>query len=349
MQNKANKVNQRKKFRVKRGMRQVLISFVVWMALLIVFAAINPNFFSLTNIGNLLRQIVPILIIGIAQSYVMITGNIDLSIGSVVGMSSMISATLLSRGIMEPISACVVALLCCLCMGLVNGAIIAYGRVPSFIATLGTQIIARGIAQLVNGNYNTDAITKIFPESAYSFKQILYYGKTLGLYNGVWIAVALWVLFAFILNRTRMGYSVYAVGSNREASKFAGVNIRWTIVMVYLISAFCSFVVGVIVCASIGQGIMDAGLSYEMHAVSSAVIGGVSTLGGQGTLMGCVVGAAVWGTLQNGLQFAGAPVAVRNIIVGVIMLSSVWIDIAVRIRLQERTEAEPDDRREGTV
>lgn len=100
----------------------------------------------------------------------------------------------------------------------------------------------------------------------------------------------------------------------------------------YVVSAFCAFVVGIITCATVGQGTMDAGNSYEMYAVAASVIGGVSTLGGQGILLGTVVGAAIWGTLQNGLQFAGAPVAIRNIIIGIIVVLSVLMDVVVRTR-----------------
>lgn len=103
-----------------------------------------------------------------------------------------------------------------------------------------------------------------------------------------------------------------------------------TTVKVYLVSAFCSFLVGIITCATAGMGTMDSGTSYEMYAVAASVIGGVSTLGGQGILLGTVVGAAIWGVLQNGLQFAGAPVAIRNIVIGVIVVVSVLLDVIVR-------------------
>ena len=107
-------------------------------------------------------------------------------------------------------------------------------------------------------------------------------------------------------------------------------NVVSTTVIAYVVSAFCSFVVGIITCATVGQGTMDAGNSYEMYAVAASVIGGVSTLGGQGILLGTVVGAAIWGTLQNGLQFAGAPVAIRNIIIGIIVVLSVLMDVVIR-------------------
>ncbi len=308
-----------------RGMGQVFTVTVGLVVLCIVFGFLNPTFASSKNIGNLLRQIAPIILIGIGQSFVLITGNIDLSIGSVVGMSCMISATLMTKGV-NPWIAVLITIVCCLAVGFINGELVAKCKLPPFIATLGTMTIARGIAQIVNNNYNTDSIG----DGAKTFRDVFYYGKTLGLYNTIWIAAILWIVFNFVLSRTRTGRHIYAVGSNIEASKLSGVNIVGTTVKVYLVSAFCAAVVGLIICATSGMGTMDAGNMYEMYAVAASVIGGVSTLGGQGILLGTVIGAAIWGVLQNGLQFAGAPVAIRNIVIGIIVVVSVLLDVVVR-------------------
>lgn len=310
-----------------RGMGQVWTAAVGLAVLCAVFSALNPVFLSGRNVSNLLRQIAPILLIGIGQSYVLITGNIDLSIGSVVGMSCMISATLMTRGI-NPWAAVAVTLAACLAVGVVNGRLVAKFRLPPFIATLGTMTVARGIAQIVNNNYNTDSIGK----GAQAFRDLFYYGRTGGVYNTIWIAAALWLVFNFLLRRTRTGRHIYAVGSNAEAARLSGVDVVSTTTRAYLVSAFCSCVVGLIVCATSGMGTMDAGNMYELYAVAASVIGGVSTLGGQGLLLGTAVGASIWGVLQNGLQFAGAPVAIRNIAIGAIVVVSVLLDVLVRNR-----------------
>lgn len=291
----------------------------------IVFGFLNDSFYSGRNTENLLRQIAPILIIGIGQAYVLITGNIDLSIGSVIGMSGMIAATLMTKG-MNPWLAMSIAMVTCILTGILNGTLVAKCKLPPFIATLGTMTVARGIAQIVNNNYNTDAIG----EGATGFRDFFYYGKFLGLYNTIWIAFVLFLAFNFLLGKTRTGRHIYAVGSNIEAAKLSGVNTTKTTMIVYIVSAFCAGVVGLIVCATAGMGTMDAGNMYEMYAVAAAVIGGISTLGGQGLLIGVVIGAAIWGVLQNGLQFAGAPVAIRNIVIGSIVVISVLLDIIVR-------------------
>lgn len=314
-----------------RGMAQVLTVTFGLVVLCIIFGALNPNFFSSENTLNLLRQIAPILLIGISQAYVLITGNIDLSIGSVVGMSTMIASTLMSKGGINPWLAMLITMAACLTVGAANGLLVAKCKLPPFIATLGTMTIARGIAQLANNNYNTDSIAKILGEEAVQgFRDFFYYGSFLGVYNTIWIALILWAFFNFLISRTRSGRHIYAVGSNVEAARLSGVSVTATTVKAYLVSAFCACVVGFILCAQAGMGAMDAGNTYELYAVAAAVIGGVSTLGGQGLLIGVVIGASIWGVLQNGLQFANVAVAWRNIIIGAIVIVSVLLDVIVR-------------------
>lgn len=314
-----------KRFLNIRGMRKVLMVTIGLIILCLAFGFINPTFYSSRNISNLLRQIAPILIIGFGQSYVLITGNIDLSIGSVVGMSCMISATLMTKGI-SPFMAVIITLLVCILTGVINGVLVSGIKIPPFIATLGTMTVARGVAQIVNNNYNTDAIG----EAAKGFRDLFYYGKFLGLYNGVWIAIVLFIILAIVLGKTKFGRHIYAVGSNEEAAKFSGINVVTVTTGVYVVSAFCSGIVGLMMTATSGIGTMDAGTMYEMYAVAASVIGGVSTLGGQGILFCTVIGAAIWGVLQNGLQFAGAPVAIRNIVIGIIVVASVMLDVVIR-------------------
>ncbi|AOT70621.1 ABC transporter permease [Geosporobacter ferrireducens] len=322
------------KFLSKRGMMQVVTVSVGLLVLIIVFGMLNPNFFSNRNISNLLRQIAPIILIGIGQSYVLITGNIDLSIGSLVGMSCMISATLMTKG-MNPWLAVGVTYVSALVIGLLNGQLISKAKLPAFIATLGTMTIARGVAQIVNNNYNTDSIGP----AAEGFRDFFYYGKTFGLYNTIWIALAFWMVFNFILSRTRTGRHIYAVGSNIHAAHLSGVDISSTVTKAYVVSSICSATVGLIMTAVSGMGTMDAGTTYELYAVAASVIGGVSTLGGQGILLGTIVGASIWGVLQNGLQFAGAPVAIRNIVIGIIVIISVLLDIVVRANKNKTKKA----------
>ena len=308
-----------------RGMGQVITVFCGLIVLCGVFNVVNPNFLGSRNVANLLRQFAPFLIVGIGQSFVLITGNIDLSIGSVLGMSCMTSATLMCNG-WHPLAACLLTMAICVLTGFINGTLVAGCKLPPFIATLGTMQVARGIAQMVNNNMNTNSIG----EFAGAFRDFFYYGRFLWFYNTFWIAVVVWIIFNFILSQTRTGRHLYAIGSNIDAAKLSGVSVYWTTTKAYLVSAACAGLVGLIQCATTGTGTMDAGLSYEMYAVAASVIGGVSTLGGQGILLGTVVGAGVWSVLSNGLQFAGVAVGPRNVIIGVIVVLSVLADVVAR-------------------
>lgn len=313
-----------------RGMGAALTAFVGLFVIYIAFGLINPTMFSSSNIMNLLRSMSKYLIIGIGQSYVQITGNIDLSIGSVVGMSAMISATLMTMGVPAPI-ALLITLVCCLLLGLINGILVGKFKLPPFIATLGTMFVARGIGYMSNGNRNTDAISSgIGKEAADSLQNFFYYGKTAGVYNTFWIAIILFVIFFFMLSKTRTGRHIYAIGSNSDAAKLSGVNVQSTITKVYLVSAFCSCVVGWILCAQAGMGNMEAGLSYEMYAVAAGVIGGISPLGGTGLLLGTLAGAAVWQTLENGLNMIGAQVGIQRVVIGVIVVLALLLDVVLR-------------------
>lgn len=313
-----------------RGMGASLTAFVGLIVIYVVFGIMNPTVFSGQNVMNLLRSMSKYLLIGVAQSYVMITGNIDLSIGSQVAMSAMLSAQLMVLGV-NPFIAIIVALICCLVMGVVNGILVGKFRLPPFIATLGTMFAARGIAYMINGNRNTDAIaTGIGKEAADKFQNVLYYGKTLGVYNTFWLALIAFIIFFFILSKTKSGRHIYAIGSNIDAAKLSGVNIVRATTKAYLVSSICSWGVGLILCAQAGMGNMEAGNTYEMYGVAAGVIGGVSPNGGTGLLLGTLAGAAVWQTLENGLNMIGVQVGIQRLVIGVIVVAAVLIDVVYR-------------------
>lgn len=313
-----------------KGAGTVVTAFIGLIIIYIAFGILNPKVFSLLNIQNLLRSMSKYLLIGIGQSFVMITGNIDLSIGSVVGMSAMISATMMTKG-MNPVVAILVTIILALVVGVVNGYLVGKFKLPPFIATLGTMFVARGIAYMVNGNRNTDAIaTGVGKETADKFQNFFYYGKTAGIYNTFWLAIIVFIIFFFVLSKTRTGRHIYAIGSNVDAAKLSGVNVVATTIKTYLISSVCSCLVGLILCAQAGMGNMEAGNMYEMYGVAAGVIGGVSPLGGTGILLGTLAGSAVWQTLENGLNMIGAQVGIQRVVIGVIVVVAVLLDVVVR-------------------
>ena len=313
-----------------KGAGTVLTAFIGLIIIYIAFGLLNPKVFTLLNIQNLLRSMAKYLLIGIGQSFVMITGNIDLSIGSIVGMSAMVSATMMTKGI-NPVASVLLTILISMVFGIVNGYLVGKFKLPPFIATLGTMFIARGVAYIVNNNRNTDNIASgIGKEAGDTFQNIFYYGKTLGIFNTFWIALIIFLIFWFFLAKTRSGRHIYAIGSNVDAARLSGVDVIKTTTKAYLVSAFCSSVVGFILCAQAGMGNMDAGNMYEMYGVAAGVIGGVSPLGGTGILLGTFAGAGIWQTLENGLNLIHAQVGLQRIIIGVIVVGAVLLDVVIR-------------------
>jgi len=324
------KVSPLKRFFRIRGIGPALTAFAGLIVIYTAFGIISPTVFSSKNVMNLLRAMSIYLLVGIGQSYVLITGNIDLSIGSVVGMSAMISATLMTKGVPIPI-AILITLICCLMVGVINGSLVGKFKLPPFIATLGTMFVTRGVAYMVNGNRNTDAISSgIGKEAADKLQDFFYYGRTFMVFNTFLIALVLFFAFFFLLSKTRTGRHIYAIGSNIEAAKLSGVNVQATVTKAYLVSSFNAAVVGLILCAQAGMGNMEAGVMYEMYGVAAGVIGGISPLGGTGILLGTLAGAAVWQTLENGLSMIGTQVGIQRVVIGIIVVFAVLLDVILR-------------------
>ena len=323
---KMNKETKKKVINQINVYRSVLILIVIC-----IFASIlSDSFLSIANLFNVIKQITVAGIVGCGMTFVILTGGIDLSVGSIVGLSGAIAA-----GIMASTGNAVLAVLAALGIGILcgaaNGFFVAQCDIPPFIATLGTMFVARGVAYMVNGNRNTDAIaTGVGKETADAFQNFFYYGKIFGVYNTFWLAIIVFVIFFFVLSKTRTGRHIYAIGSNVDAAKLSGVNVVSTTIKTYLISAVCSCLVGLILCAQAGMGNMEAGNMYEMYGVAAGVIGGVSPLGGTGILLGTLAGSAVWQTLENGLNMIGAQVGIQRVVIGVIVVVAVLLDVVVR-------------------
>lgn len=321
-----------------RDTRWVLSGSVVLILLCIVFSVLNDGFRSDRNMVNILRQIAPILIVGIGQSYVMITGNIDLSIGGVYGMSCLLSAAMMSRGVANPWTAVFITIICCLAIGVVNAVLVSNFKLPSFFVTLSTMYAARCVAKVANGYSTTFNINSVIDASL--FEKFFYSGKTLGIVNSFWIAVALLVIFSLLLSRTRGGKDIYAVGRDIESARRSGVNVNAAVMKAYLASSFCACVAGLIHCATADMGAMDAGTYYEMYALAASAIGGVSIFGGQGILLGTAIGASICGVLQNGLLFHSAYVTIRNGAIIAIAVISVLLDSVIRRNRKEKVDAD---------
>ena len=300
-----------------RGMGQVVTVGVGLVVLCAVFFFINENFLSDRNVGQLLRQIAPYLIVGIGQSFVLITGNIDLSIGSVLGMSCMMSATLMCNGV-PLVLACLITMAACLVAGVINGALVALCKLPPFIATLGTMQIARGVCYIATKGYPISGL----PESFNYLGQ----GYLLGVPVPIWCMVCVAVVFAVFLNMTTTGRRIFALGGNEEATRISGINTKKLKVLVYTLSSALAALAGMITASKLGVGQPTAGNGFEMDAIAAVVIGGASLSGGEGTVTGTVIGAAIIGVLRNALVLLQVDSYWQTLIIGCVIIAAVSVD-----------------------
>jgi ribose transport system permease protein len=290
------------------------------IVLLILFGALtlaSNEFLTGNNLDNLARQVAVFGIIAVGQLLVILTAGIDLSVGSVLGLTGCISAELLVHGT-PVLIAILVGLLAGVLIGAFNGALVAYGKLPPFIVTLGMLGIARGAVLVI-----TDASTvQPLPDSFGNIAN----GDFLGLPNLLWIFAIVVAIASFVLRRTVFGRYVYAVGSNPESARLAGVPVARVLLSVYAIAGLLAALGGVLFTSRLTAGIPTAGTGYELNAIAACVIGGASLFGAKGGAFGAAAGALIVGTLNNGGNLLAINSFYLQIIIGGLILVAVAFD-----------------------
>ncbi|HJV61313.1 MAG TPA: ABC transporter permease [Albitalea sp.] len=303
------------------------------LALTAVFSAVSPAFFSLGNGMTVALQVTSIAYLGIAATCVIITGGIDLSVGAVLALSGVIAALLVKAGL--PVWAGMSGgLLAGALCGAINGLCVTWLKLPPFIATLGMMLVARGVALQITdakaigglgdgfaelGNGSLWRIAKVGNDG---FPDVLFPGIP----YPVLLMVVLAIAVAVLLNRTRLGRHMYAVGSNGEAARLSGVEVRGVTLFAYVLSGALAGLTGCVLMSRLVTAQPSEGLMYELDAIAAAVIGGTSLSGGVGSISGTLIGAFVIGILRNGLNMGGVSAFVQQIIIGLVILLTVWID-----------------------
>jgi ribose transport system permease protein len=309
---------------LSRSQKQLLSTFSGLFLLALVFTILSPYFFSVNNLLTVATQTAVIAIIAVGQTYVLITGGIDLSIGSNIALSAMIAGLIMRANLPIPL-AVLAGLMTGVVSGAISGSLIALGNIPPFIATLGLMTIVRGLAFTLTQGVPIANLPQ-------GFTRFWGTGNTFGIPNPVIIMVILVILFGFILAKTKLGRHVYATGSNFEAARLSGVNTKKTIVVVYIFSGLLAAFAGLIMTARIISAQPAAGDGYELDAVASSVIGGTSTMGGEGTVAGTFIGAFIIGILRNGLNLVGVSPFIQKIVIGIVIVASVFLE---RIRRKD--------------
>ncbi len=293
-------------------------AFAALILLMIIFSIICPPFHTVNNLLTVALQTSIISFIGIGVTFVIITAGIDLGIGSVIALAGVSTGLAMNAGI-PSVPAILIGLAVGVICGLFNGFVIAKMKLPPFIATLGMMMIARGVALYIT---NAAPITVTSP-----FFDLI--GSTIpGTIIPVPVIIMIFValIFGFVLQKTRLGRYAYAIGSNEEAARLSGLNINRTKFMLYAISGLLSALAGIVLASRLSTAQATAGSSYELDAISSAVIGGTSLNGGVGTIMGTMIGAFIIGVLRNGLNMLGVSSFVQQIVIGGVLIVAVYID-----------------------
>ena len=298
-------------------MRTELYLVGLLAVLFLFFSVTSDVFLTVNNLKTLVRQVSIYGIIAIGMLVVIISAGIDLSVGSVTGLSGVVAALCMAGGMPIFISL-IIALVSGLIVGLVNGILVHDGKVPPFIATMGTMTVVRAIIMLLTNASMISGQPQSFKRIAQT--EIL---KIPFLFI-VWVIMI--IIAWFITKKTVFGRNVYAIGSNREAARLSGINIRKTIYGVYIFSAFVCSIAGILLTARLGNGVPTAGAGYELDAIASAVVGGASLDGGTGSVIGTVLGSMIMATLRQGGVLLGVNAFVLEIIIGSLIVVAVLID-----------------------
>lgn len=302
------------------GLRKASVA-IGCVVLFIVFSLLNSTFYQPSNLLDILLQSSINAIVAIGMTMVIMTRGIDLSVGSIVGLSSMVAADMLSHGLLAGVGAgLAVGLLC----GLLNGVLIAKLKLPDFIVTLGTLSVFRGLALIYSDGQPIYGLPKDF--------RAIFGGRFLDLPTPVILALVIAILAFLLIRYTAFGEQVIAVGGNEEAGKLSGVNIERVKIGVYAISGVLSSVAGFVLIARIGAAEPIGGNGFELQSIGSAVIGGTSLFGGIGNPLGSLVGAVTLGGLQNGLTLMNVPSFWQYVASGTVVILAVFADQWTRKR-----------------
>jgi ribose transport system permease protein len=305
-------------------MIQRLLPFLTLIVLFVLLAVASPNFLTVTNLSSVVRQTAVINIMSLGMTMIIISGGIDLSVGAILAMGGLLGTMAMEKGMPIP-AGILIGVLTGLFWGTVNGALITRLRVAPFIVTLGTLGIVRGLTLIIS---NGLPVHRIPP--AFSF---LGEGTVLGVPFVLWLLLGCAALTHVILERTRLGRYTFAIGSNEEAAVYTGVPVKFDLTAVYAIAGMLTGLAGMIEASRLMTGQPTAGNGYELQAIAAVVIGGGSLHGGEGSVIGTLIGAFIMGLLSNGSDLLGVSPYLQQAIIGAVIILAVAVDEVRKRRL----------------
>ncbi len=294
-------------------------ALIALIALIIILSIATDTFLTVTNMTNVLQQVTVNAIIAIGLSFVILTGGIDLSVGSIVAFSGVLMGLVLSNG-----GGTMVGMIVCVLsgavIGLLNGFLVSFGKLPAFIATLGTMSVARGLALTVS---NGKAISGFTDDLRWIGVENI---PGINIPVQVILMLLLFVIAHYLLKYRKFGRSVYAIGGNEEVTRLSGINVKKYKTLVYMISGITSGIAAIVLTAKLNSAQPIAGNGYELDAIAATVIGGTSLSGGVGFIWGTLIGAIMMGVIRNGLNLLTVSTYLQQCVIGVVIVCAVLLD-----------------------
>ncbi len=308
----------------KKGLRQAA-AFGTLLVLIILFAIASPNFLTFSNITTILLSTAVIGVLALGTTFVIVTGGIDLSIGTGMTMASVITALAMTAWGMPMPVAMLLGLVTGAVMGVINGVNVAYLGLPPFIATMGMMMVTQGLALVMSG------VKPVYTSGVPGFRDVALGEVIPRVPNAIGIMFLLAIVAWFLLSKTLLGRYTYAIGSNEEATRLSGVDTRKWKVMIYTVAGLFTGAAGIVMASRLNSAQPQLGAGYELQAIAAVVIGGTSLLGGRGTIVGTVIGALIMSVLINGLRILSIQTEWQNVVVGLVILLAVFTD-SLRVR-----------------
>lgn len=302
--------------------KSTLIMLGVTVLIFLGFGMATPTFLTLGNLSNLATQVAPIVVVGVAMTFVITSGQIDLSVGSTIAFVAAISAELLMSGL-DSTTVIILGILAGAAWGLVNGWLASYNGIPPFVVTLATMSVIRGVALLRTEGYSIPMDSRLLLARLGNM-------SFLGFSLSAWVALVVVVLGLILLNTTRFGQYVTGIGSNEESVRRAGVNTRRIKMICLVLTGAMAGLAGLLIAARLGSGSANAAQAFELTVIAAVVLGGTDLFGGRGSIIGTVIGAVITGAIANGLTLMGMSPFLTPIVTGCVLILAIWINLRGR-------------------
>ncbi|MGF9564524.1 ABC transporter permease [Neorhizobium sp. JUb45] len=302
----------------KQVMKQYGGIFLSLIVLCVIFSVTNGRFMSVANFLNILQQVSVIAIAAFGMTWVILLGEIDLSIGSIIAVAGMVGAQCFAFG-MSFVPALILTIAAGALLGLANGVLTAKFLLPSFIVTVATMGIYRGMVSLP-----TNGAPAMIMEPSWT---AIGTQSFIGIPIVIWVVAVLFLFNHILLSKTKFGRRAYLTGGNREAALYSGIKVDRLKIIIFMISGVMAAISGVLLSSRLFSAQTNAGMSYELDAIAAAVLGGTSLAGGVGTMIGTLIGALIIGVLNNGMNMLSVPYFYQLIVKGLVILIAVYLDV----------------------